>query len=104
MSLKRYALAAIFLCSPAFAQWPAQEYKAEYDSCVPSCDKNNPTRHDKCVSYCHCVMDSLQSKFPDHRQIERDFTAKVPATITEVQGVANTCNRRTFGGDARPLK
>ena len=104
MTLKRYALAAIFLCTPAFAQWAPQEYSAEYDACVPACDNNNPTSHDKCASYCHCVMDAMQSKFPDHAQINRDFSAKVPATMTEVQGVANACNRKFFGGDARQVK
>jgi hypothetical protein len=49
-------------------------------------------------------MDSLQTKFPDHGQINRDFSAKVPATMTAVQGIANTCNSKTFGGNARQIQ
>ncbi len=104
MSFKPYVLAAIFLCTPAFAQWSPQVYNSEYQSCIQSCDKNNPTAHEKCVSYCRCVMDTMQTQYPDHDQIDRDFRARIPATMTAVQGIANTCNRRSFGGNARPIK
>jgi len=104
MTFKRYALLAIFLATPAYAQWAPQVYQAEYAACVPPCDKNNPTSHDKCVQYCTCVMDSLQTRFPDHAQINNDYANKVPASMTAIQTIANTCNQKFFGAPARQVK
>jgi hypothetical protein len=104
MTFTRYALAAIFFCTPALAQWAPQDKTAEYEACVPACDNNNPSAHDKCESYCHCVMDTMEQQFPDHAKINDDFQNKVPATMTAVQNVANTCNRQFFGGDARKVQ
>jgi hypothetical protein len=104
MTFKRYALAMILFCTPAAADWQKADYNAEYEACVPACDKNNPTSHDNCQNYCHCVMDMLQTQFPDHEQINKDFEAKLPATMTAVQNIANTCNRKFFGGDAKKVQ
>ena len=99
MFLKRYTLAAVLIATPVHAQWEPQAYKADYEGCVPACDKNNTGAHDKCVGYCRCVMDSLQTQFPDHAQMQKDYGAKLPAAMTAVQNIANTCNRRFFGSD-----
>lgn len=104
MTFWRYALAAIFLAMPAYADWSPQEYTAEFNACVPACLKNNSSSQDKCESYCHCVMDSLQSQFPDHAQLNRDYANKVPASMTALQTSADTCNRKFFGGNARDVK
>jgi hypothetical protein len=105
MTIKRFALAAILFCTPALAQqWAPAEYNSEYEACVPACDKNNPTAHSGCQNYCHCVMDMLQSQFPNHAQINADFEAKKPETMSSVQNIANTCNRKFFGGDARKVQ
>ena len=104
MTFKRYALLAFLLATPAYAQWEPQVYNGEYQACVPPCDKNNPTGHDKCEAYCHCVMDSLQTKFPDHAQINNDYANKVQSSMAAIQTIANSCNQRTFGGNARPVQ
>jgi len=104
MAFKRYALLAIFLATPVYAQWAAETYNAEYESCLPACDKNNPTSHDKCVSYCRCSMDSAQTQFPDHEQMARDYANKVPETMATLQTSANTCNQKYFGNPARQIK
>jgi hypothetical protein len=104
MIVKRYALLALLLATPAYAQWEPQVYAAEYEACVPPCDTNNPSNHDKCVDYCHCVMDALQAKFPNHTQINSDYANKVEASMTAIQTIANSCNQRTFGGNARPVQ
>jgi hypothetical protein len=104
MTFKRYALLAVLLATPAYADWAPDVYNAEYDACVPPCDNNNPASHDKCVSYCHCVMDSLQSQFPDHEQINSDYANKVPASMAAIQTIANTCNQKFFGAPAREVK
>ena len=105
MTLKRYALAAIvFLAMPAYAQWAPEVYKSEFEACVPPCDKNNPTSHDKCTGYCSCVMDALQTQFPDHDKINSDYENKVPASMAAIQTIANTCNQKYFGAPARQVK
>jgi hypothetical protein len=86
------------------AGWAPRIYTVEYEACVPPCDHNNPTGHDKCVAYCHCVMDGLQAKFPDHAQLNSGYANKVEATLTAMQTIANACNQRTFGGNARPVQ
>jgi hypothetical protein len=104
MTFKRYALFSFLLATPAYAQWDQQVYNAEYEACVPPCDTNNPSGHDKCVSYCHCVMDSLQTQFPNHDQINSDYANKVPASMAAIQTIANTCNQKFFGAPAREVK
>jgi hypothetical protein len=106
MIFKQYGLVvAVFLAMPAYAQWTPELYKSEYESCVPECDKNNPAAHDKCVSYCRCVTDSMQSTFPDHGRMLSDFEKKVPASFAALQGMANACNHKSFGADTpRKLK
>ena len=109
MTFKRYAqlvlFLAPFLAAPAYAQWAPQVYTTEYEACVPPCDKNNPTSHGQCVSYCHCVMDAMQSQFPDHDALERAATQeKRPDSIASLQKIANTCNQKAFGAPARPLE
>ena len=104
MTFKRYALLAVLLATPAYAQWEPQVYTQEYEACVPPCDTNNASSHDKCVSYCHCVMDSLQTQFPNHDQINADYANKVPATMTAIQDIANACNQKFFGAPARPVQ
>ena len=104
MTFKRYAVLVFLLATPAYAQWEPQVYNSEYEACVPPCGTSNPTGHDKCEAYCHCVMDSLQTKFPDHAQINNDYANKVEASMAAIQSIANACNQRTFGGDARPVK
>lgn len=104
MTFKRYALLAVLLATPAYADWAPDVYNSEYAACVPPCDTNNPASHDKCVSYCHCVMDSLQTQFPDHEQINSDYANKVPASMAAIQTIANTCNQKFFGAPAREVK
>jgi hypothetical protein len=106
MFLKRYAVMAIFLATtPAHAQWPQEAYSQEYDACVPACDKNNPSDHDKCIAYCHCVMDELQRQFPDHAQLVRELTQqKLASTVAATQTIANACNQKQWGKPARELQ
>ena len=104
MTFRRYALAVMVFAAPAHAQWAPQAATSEYEACVPSCDKNNPTGHDKCVAYCHCVIDAMQTRFPDHAQINSDYANKVEASMTAIQTIANTCNQKFFGAPARQVK
>lgn len=101
----RYALLALFLAAPAYAQWAPQVYTTEFEACVPPCDQNNPTSHDKCTAYCHCVMDQMQSQFPDHDALEREATQeKRPDRIASLQTIANACNQKSFGAPAKKLE
>jgi hypothetical protein len=106
MLFKRYAVMAIFLATtPAYAEWPPQAYSQEYDACVPACDKNNPSAHDKCTAYCHCVMDEMQTQFPDHAQLVRELTQeKRPDRMATTQMIANTCNQKIWGVPAKKLE
>jgi len=109
MTFTRYAhrtlVLALFLTAPAYAQWAPQVYTTEFEACVPPCDSNNPTSHDKCVAYCHCVMDAMQSQFPDHDALEREATQeKRSDRIASLQAIANTCNQQAFGAPAKKLE
>lgn len=104
MTFKRYALLTIFLATPVYAQWAPETYNSEFADCVPACEKNNPTSHDKCVGYCYCSMDAAQTQFPDHAQMASDYHNKVPETMAALQTSANTCNQKYFGRPARQLK
>jgi len=109
MTFKRYAqpalFLALFLAAPAYAQWAPQVYSTEYEACVPPCDQNNPSSHDKCTAYCKCVMDQMQSQFPDHDALEREATQeKRPDRIASLQTIANGCNQKSFGAPAKKLE
>jgi hypothetical protein len=106
MPLKRYALIMLFLATPVHAQWAPQTYSAEYDACVPPCDKNNPTDHEKCAATCKCVMDNLQTQFPDHNQFVREtMQEKLPNRLATLRMITDTCNQKSWGNPApRPIE
>ncbi len=104
MMICRYALAAILLSPPAYAEWTAQQYSKEVTDCAAACDKNNPTRHDTCVAGCRCVMNAAKTQFPDHDQLQREVVEqKLPNRVATFQMIVDTCNRQTFGGPAKKL-
>jgi hypothetical protein len=51
-----------------------------------------------------CVMDSLQTQFPNHDQINTDYANTLPTTMTAIQNIANTCNQKFFSAPARPVQ
>jgi len=106
MIFQRFALAAIFLAAPAYAEWAPRVYTGEYDACVAACDKNNPTQHDKCTGVCGCVMGALQSQFPDHDKLSRETAEQqLPERVAEVKAVTDSCNKKFWGVPApRELK
>jgi hypothetical protein len=106
MIFRYCAVAALLLVlgTPALAQWTPQDYSAEYNDCVPACDKNNANVHAMCEQYCRCVIDAAQSAFPDHAQLNADYSQRLPATLKAMQELANGCNQKVFGGPARQLK
>jgi len=104
MTFKRCALAAILLATPAHAQWPSNEYTGENETCVANCDKGNPGAHAKCAATCRCVMDSLQTQFPNYAQIEGAYQQKDTAAMAAIQKTSNSCNQKFFGADARTIK
>ncbi len=104
MTFHRYVLAAILLSTPASAEWTAQRYSSEVADCTAACDKNNPTRHDKCVAGCRCIMDAARTQFPDHDQLQREVVEqKLPNRVATFQMIVDTCNRQQFGGPAKKL-
>jgi hypothetical protein len=73
MFSKRYALLAILLLvTPVHAEWAREAYDNEHNDCVKACDKNNPSEHGKCVSYCDCAIGDIQTQFPDHELMVRE--------------------------------
>lgn len=105
MRLARGALSALLLALPAHAEWKQQDLNNEYESCLPSCDKNNPRDHDHCIRYCHCITDGLQAEFSGHDQLVRDTTQlKLPDRIARLQRLANHCNHEIWKTPARKLK
>jgi len=104
MSLKRYAVMAILLATPAHAAWTPQQYSAEYQACIPPCEKNT-NDHANCENYCHCVMDGLQTEFPNHDQLVRDvIQQKLPNSVAAMQRIVDACNGKFFGGPAKKLQ
>ena len=104
MKLVCYTLLAMLLAGSAQAEWAKQVYSAEYESCLPPCDKNSPKEHDKCVSYCTCVTDSMQAQFADHDRLAREaFQKKMPERIARLQRIVNSCNHKFWRTAARKL-
>jgi len=99
------ALLPILLASPAHAEWTQQDYAREYDGCLSRCDKNNPQDHAKCIAYCHCVTNRVESGFANHGQLAREvIERKLPERIATLQKLANRCNQQIWGNPARKLK
>ena len=98
-------LLPILLAGPAQAGWAQKDYISEYDGCLPSCDKTNPQEHDRCVSYCRCVIDGMQAQFGDHDQLMREVTEqKLADRIARLQKLTNSCNQQLWRNPARKLK
>ena len=98
-------LLAILLLSPVHAEWARKDYASEYENCVPPCQKNNPRDQDKCLGYCRCVTDDMQTQFADHDLLMREvLEQKLPDRIAGLQKIANTCNKQVWGNPARKLK
>ena len=105
MKRLRYVLLPIFLAGPAHAEWTQRDYASEYDGCLSHCDKNNPHDHAKCIAYCRCVTDGVQSGFASHDQLAREvIEQKLPDRIAILQKLANRCNQQIWGNPARKLK
>ena len=99
-----FALLALFFAGAAQAEWAKQVYSAEYESCLPPCDRNSPKEHDKCVNYCTCVTDNMQAQFADHDQLTRQaFAEKRRERIATLQRIVNSCNHKSWGTPARKL-
>ena len=105
MPFKHYALIAILLATPVHARWVPETYSQEHNDCVKACDKNNPSDHGKCVSYCDCAIGDMQAQFPDHGQMVREVTQqKLPSRVATLQTIANACNQKVFGKPAKKLE
>ena len=105
MMFVRYALPAILLAGAAQAEWAKKDYSAEYDACLPSCDKNHPNEHEKCVGYCTCITDRMQARFADHAQMRREvIQQKMRDQVASLQKIANSCNQKHWGSPAGRLK
>jgi len=105
MKIVLYALLALLAANPVHAEWARQEYASEYESCLPSCDKNNPREHHQCVSYCRCVTDRMQAEFSSHQQLVREVTQqKLPERAARLQRLADHCNHEVWKSAARKLK
>ena len=105
MKTLRYMLLAIIVAGAAQAEWAKKDYSAEYGACLPPCDKNHPNEHDKCVSYCTCVTDGMQTQFADHDQMTRQVNQqKLRDPIARLQKIANSCNLKHWKSAAQRLK
>ena len=105
MKIMHCALAAILLAGCAQAKWAKRDYSAEYDACLPSCEQNHPKEHDKCVSYCTCVTNAMQTQFSDHDQMTREvIRQRTHDQIASLQKIANSCNLKQWGSASHRLK
>ena len=98
-------LLATLLAGAAQAEWAKKDYSAEYDACLPACDKNHPNEHEKCVGYCKCVTGGMQAQFADHEQMTRQVAQqKIKDRIASLQKMANSCNHKQWGSPAWKLR
>ncbi|WP_298256397.1 hypothetical protein [Bradyrhizobium sp.] len=105
MKIMRCVLLAVLLAGAAQAEWAKKDYSAEYDVCLPPCDHNHPKEHDKCVSYCACVTDGMQTHFTNHDQMTREVVQrKIRDQIASLQKIANSCNLKHWGSAAHRLR
>jgi hypothetical protein len=100
-----HCMLAVLLTGAAQAEWAKKDYSAEYDACLPPCDQNHPKEHDKCLSYCTCVTDHMQTLFADHdRMTQQVIQQKTRDAIASLQKIANSCNLKHWGSAAHRLK
>jgi len=100
-----FLLLPIWLAGPAQAGWTQKDYASEYDGCLSGCDKNNPQEHEKCVKYCRCLTEGMQTQFPNHDELVRQPAhGKLPERVAGLQRLADHCNHQIWGNPARKLK
>jgi hypothetical protein len=98
-------LLGLLLVIPARAEWKQTDNAREYEACIPECEKNSPREHDRCVNYCRCVTDRMQTQFPDRDRFLREVVEqKLPAPTADLQKIVNRCNQQIWKNPARRLK